>query len=82
VRWVVAGRGLTDPDYKTTPNEGDYLSGKTGHSAGFVNFSVVKGKTVEGDFSAELLDAKTKKKILVNGKFKGVDEQYGSKGFN
>ncbi len=82
VQWVIAGRSMMDADYKTTPNEGEFVSGKSGSKSGFVNFTKVAGKTIEGEFSAELVDAKTKKKVLAAGKFKGLDEQLGSKGFN
>jgi hypothetical protein len=82
IQWVIAGRSMMDADYKTTPNEGDFVSGKSSGKSGFVNFTKVAGKTIEGEFSAELIDAKTKKKVVATGKFKGVDEQMGSKGFN
>jgi hypothetical protein len=82
IQWVIAGRSMMDADYKTTPNEGGFVSGKAGAKGGFVNFTKVTGKTIEGEFSAELVDTRTKKKIIATGKFKGIDDQYGSKGFN
>ncbi len=82
VQWVIAGRSMMDADYKTTPNQGDFVSGLSNATGGFVNFTKVSGKNIEGEFSAELVDNKTKKKILATGKFKGIDQQMGSKGFN
>jgi hypothetical protein len=82
IQWVIAGRSMMDADYKTTPNEGDFVSSKSSGKGGFVNYTKVAGKTIEGEFSAELIDAKTKKKVVAAGKFKGVDAQMGSKGFN
>ncbi|TAG04401.1 MAG: hypothetical protein EAZ43_04745 [Betaproteobacteria bacterium] len=82
VRWVIAGRSFTDADYKTTPNEGEFASAISGAKNGSVNFTKVVGKTIEGEFSVELVEMKTKRTVLAVGKFKGIDEQYGSKGFN
>jgi hypothetical protein len=82
VKWTKAPRSMMDADYKTTPHEGEFTSNQAPRDSGFVNFTVVKGKTIEGDFDAQLVDKSTKKTIRVTGKFKGIDEQYGSKGFN
>jgi len=80
ISFTKAERSLMSPDYKTTPNEGEFTSVSGGN--GFVNFTRVQGKTIEGEFSAELVNTKTKAKLPVSGKFKGLDEQVGSKGFN
>lgn len=80
VSFIKAERNMMSPDYKTTKNEGKFESISGGD--GFVNFTRVQGKTIEGEFSAELVDARTKTKLPVSGKFKGLDEQVGSKGFN
>jgi tRNA G37 N-methylase TrmD len=73
---------MMSADYKTTPNEGEFVSDSVNAAKSFVNVTKVAGKTIEGDFSAELVDKKAKKNIVVQGKFKGLDEQVGSKGFN
>jgi hypothetical protein len=82
VKLVRAERSMMSPDYKTTPNEGEFTSEVASAAKGSVIFSKVAGKLIEGDFKATLTDKKTKKTIAVEGKFKGLDEQVGSKGFN
>ncbi len=82
VKFARAERSMMSPDYKTTPNEGEFTSDAKASAKGSVNFTKVAGKLIEGDFQATLTDQKTKKTITVEGKFKGLDEQVGSKGFN
>ena len=76
-----AARNIMSPDWAKTKNEGEFESSGGGDKS-YVNFTTVSGKTVEGEFSVELVEEKTKKKITVSGKFRGVDGQVGSKGFN
>ena len=77
-----AERSIMSPDYAKTKNDGEFATlGSTG-DRGYVNFTLVAGKTIVGEFSVELTEATTKKKIAVSGKFSGVDRQLGSKGFN
>ena len=47
-----------------------------------MNFTKVSGKDSEGEFSVELTEETTKRKIAVSGKFAGVDRQIESKGCN
>lgn len=82
VQWTKAPRSMMDKDYKTTPHEGEFVSSAAPTDSGFVNFTKVQGKMIEGEFEAQLVDKAAKKTIRVSGKFKGLDEQQGSKGFN
>ena len=70
------------PDYAKTKNEGEFVTVGRAGDKGYVNFTKVSGKTIEGEFSVELTEETTKKKIAVSGKFACVDRQIGSKGFN
>lgn len=82
VSFTKAARNIMSPDYATTKNEGEFeIKGGSGDK-GYVSFTTVSGKTIEGEFSVELVEEKTKKTIAVNGKFRGLDKQIGSKGFN
>ena len=77
-----AARNIMSPDWAKTKNEGEFVTkGETGDK-GYVNFTKVAGKNIEGEFSVELTEETTKKIIAASGKFRGVDEQIGSKGFN
>jgi hypothetical protein len=80
ITFTRAMRNATHADFKTTRNEGVFESEAS--AKGFVNFTRVTGKEIEATFEANLVDAKTKRRLQVTGKFKGVDEQVGSKGFN
>jgi hypothetical protein len=82
VSFTQAARDIMSPDWAKTKNEGAFVTkGGTGDK-GFVNFTKVAGKQIEGEFSAELTEETTKKKIIVTGTFVGVDRQVGSNGFN
>jgi hypothetical protein len=82
VGFTKAARSMMSPDYAKTKNEGEFISkGDTGDK-GYVNFTKVSGKNIEGEFSVELTEETSKKKIAVSGKFSGIDRQVGSKGFN
>ena len=82
VNFTKAERNIMSPDYANTKNEGEFATVGTASDKGYVNFTQLKGKTIEGEFSVELTEETTKKKITVSGKFAGVDRQVGSKGFN
>ncbi len=82
VSFTNAARNIMSPDYAKTKNEGEFVTARSANDEGYVNFSKVSGKTIEGEFSVELIEETTKKKIAVNGKFVGVDRQVGSKGVN
>lgn len=82
VSFTRAARNIMSPDWAKTKHEGEFVTvGRTGDK-GYVNFTKVSGKNIEGEFSVELTEETTKKKIAVSGKFAGVDRQIGSKGFN
>ena len=82
VSFTKAARNIMSPDYAKTKNEGEFVTLGSAGDKGYVNFTKVAGKNIEGEFSVELTEETTKKKIAVNGKFVGVDRQIGSKGFN
>jgi len=82
VRFTKAARNFMSPDYGKTKNEGEFVTARSANDKGYVNFTKVAGKTIEGEFSVELTEETTKKKIAVSGKFVGVDRQIGSTGFN
>lgn len=82
VGFTKAARNIMSPDYAKTNNEGEFVSVGRAGDKGYVNFTKVSGKNIEGEFSAELTEETTNKKITVSGKFAGVDRQIGSKGFN
>ena len=77
-----AARNVMSPDWATVKNEGEFASKGGSGDKGYVNFTTVSGKTVEGEFSMELVEETTKKTIAVSGKFRGIDSQVGSTGFN
>ncbi len=77
-----AARNIMSPDYAKTKNDGEFVTSRSANDKGYVNFTKVSGKTIEGEFSVELTEETTKQKIAVTGKFVGVDRQVGSKGFN
>jgi hypothetical protein len=80
--FIKAQRSVLSLDYAKIKNEGEFVTKGDASDKGFVNFTKVSGKNVEGDFSFELTEETSKKKIAVSGKFSGVDRQVGSKGFN
>ena len=82
VRFTKAARNIMSPDYAKTKNEGEFVTLGSAGDKGYVNFTKVAGKTIEGEFSVELTEETTKQKIAVSGKFVGVDRQIGSTGFN
>ena len=82
VRFTKAARNIMSPDVAKTKNEGEFVTGRSAGDKGYVNFTKVAGKNIEGEFSVELTEETTKQKIAVTGKFAGVDRQVGSKGFN
>jgi hypothetical protein len=82
VSFTKAARSIMSPDYAKTKNEGEFVTKGGAGDKGYVNFTKVTGKNIEGEFSVELTEETTKQKIAVSGKFKGVDQQVGSKGFN
>jgi hypothetical protein len=82
VSFTKAARSMMSPDYAKTKNEGEFVTKGDAGDKGYVNFTKVSGKNIEGDFSVELTEETTKKKMAVSGKFSGVDQQVGSKGFN
>jgi hypothetical protein len=82
VNFTKAARSMMSPDYAKTKNEGEFITKGDAGDKGFVNFTKVSGKNIEGDFAVELTEETSKKKITVSGKFIGVDKQVGSKGFN
>lgn len=82
VSFTRAARNIMSPDWATTKQEGEFESVSGSSDKGYVNFTTVSGKTIEGEFVAELVETTTKKKIAVSGKFRGVDRQVGSNGFN
>ena len=82
VSFTKATRNIMSPDYATIKNEGEFESTGGSSEKNYVNVTTVSGKTIEGEFAVELVEAKTKKKIAVSGKFRGLDKQIGSKGFN
>ena len=82
VSFTKAARNIMSPDWATTKNEGEFESTGGNGEKGYVNFTTISGKTIEGEFAAELVEASTKKKIAVSGKFRGIDKQFGSNGFN
>ena len=77
-----AARNIMSPDWAKIKNEGEYESKGGSNDKGYVNFTTVSGKDIEGEFSVDLFEEKTKKKITVSGKFRGIDRQVGSNGFN
>jgi hypothetical protein len=82
VSFTKAARSMMSPDYAKTKNEGEFLTAGNAGDKGYVNFTKVSGKNIEGEFSVELTEETSKKKIAVTGKFVGIDQQVGSKGFN
>lgn len=82
ISFTKASRNIMSPDWATTKDEGEFESTGGSSDKNYVNVTTVSGKTIEGEFSAELVEATTKKKIAVSGKFRGVDRQFGSNGFN
>ena len=82
VIFTKAARNIMSPDWAKTKNEGEFATLGRAGDKGYVNFTKVSGKNIEGEFSVELTEETTKKKIAVSGKFAGVDRQMGSKGFN
>ncbi len=82
VSFTKAVRNIMSPDWATTKNEGEFESMGGSGDKGYVNFTTVSGKTIEGEFAVELVETTTKKKIAVSGKFRGIDKQIGSNGFN
>ena len=82
LRFTKAARDIMSPDWATTKHEGEFETVAGNSDKSFVNFVAVAGKAIEGEFSAELVETTTKKRIAVTGKFRGVDRQVGSKGFN
>jgi hypothetical protein len=82
VSFTRAARSMLSPDYAKTKNEGEFMTTGSAGDKGYVNFTKVSGKNVEGEFAVELTEETSKKKITVAGKFSGVDQQVGSKGFN
>lgn len=82
VSFTKSARNIMSPDYAKTKNEGEFVTTGSAADKGYVNFTQVKGKLIEGEFSVELVETTSKKKIAVSGKFRGLDAQIGSKGFN
>lgn len=82
VSFTKAARSMMSPDYARIKNEGEYESTGAADGNGYVNFTKVSGKTIEGEFSVKLIDATSKKKMAISGKFSGLDKQMDSKGFN
>ena len=82
VKFTKAARNIMSPDVAKTKNEGLFVTAGSAGDKGYVNFTKVAGKNIEGEFLVELTEETTKKKIAVNGKFVGVDRQVGSNGFN
>ena len=82
VKFTKAARDIMSPDVAKTKNEGLFVTAGSAGDKGYVNFTKVAGKNIEGEFSVELTEETTKQKIAVTGKFAGVDRQVGSKGFN
>ena len=82
VSFTKAERNIMSPDWAKTKNEGEFVTARSANDKGYVNFTKVAGKTIEGEFSVELTEETTKKRIAVTGKFVGVDRQIGSTGFN
>jgi hypothetical protein len=82
VSFTKAARSMMSPDYAKTKNEGEFRTAGSAGDKGYVNFTKVSGKNIEGEFSVELTEETSKKKITASGKFSGVDQQVGSKGFN
>jgi hypothetical protein len=82
VSFTKAQRSMMSPDYAKTRNEGEFVSMGDAGDKSYVNFTKVSGKTIDGEFSVELIEEVSKKKIAVTGKFVGIDQQVGSKGFN
>ncbi len=82
VSFTKSARNIMSPDWAKTKNEGEFVTLGRAGDKGYVNFTKVSGKTIEGEFSVELTEETTKKKIAVNGKFVGIDRQVGSNGFN
>ena len=82
VSFTKAARNIMSPDWAKTKNEGEFITLGRAGDKGYVNFTKVSGKNIEGEFSVELTEESTKKKIAVTGKFVGVDRQIGSTGFN
>jgi hypothetical protein len=82
VSFTKAARSMMSPDYAKTKNEGEFITKGEAGDKGYVNFTKVSGKNIEGEFSVELAEETSKKKIAVSGKFSGIDKQVGSKGFN
>ena len=82
VKFTKAARNIMSPDVAKTKNEGLFVTAGSAGDKGYVNFTKVAGKNIEGEFSVELTEETTKQKIAVTGKFAGVDRQVGSKGFN
>ena len=70
------------PDWAKIKNEGEYESKGGSNDKGYVNFTTVSGKDIDGEFSVDLFEEKTKTKMTVSGKFRGIDRQVGSNGFN
>ena len=82
VSFTKAARNIMSPDWAKTKNEGEFVTARSANDKGYVNFTKVSGKTIEGEFSVALTEETTKQKIAVSGKFVGVDRQIGSNGFN
>lgn len=82
VSFTKAGRNMMSPDYAKIKNEGEYTASGAAGDKGYVNFTKVAGKMIEGEFSTELVEITSKKRISVSGKFSGLDQQMGSIGFN
>ena len=82
VSFTKSARNIMSPDWAKTKNEGEFVTLGRAGDKGYVNFTKVAGKTIEGEFSVELTEETTKKKIAATGKFVGVDRQIGSSGFN
>jgi hypothetical protein len=82
VSFTKAARSMMSPDYAKTKNEGEFVTKGASGDKGYVNFTKVSGKNIEGEFAVELTEETSKKTIAVSGKFRGTDQQMGSKGFN
>lgn len=82
VRFTKAARHIMSPDWAKIKHEGEFVTARSENDKGYVNFTKVSGKTIEGEFSVELTEETTKKKLAVTGKFVGIDRQVGSTGFN
>ncbi len=82
VSFTKAARSMMSHDYAKTKNEGEFVTKGASGDKGYVNFTKVAGKNIEGEFSVELTEETSKKTIAVSGKFIGIDQQMGSKGFN